>query len=877
MMSKPPQHEQYGTIIRTTPFSDVKLPYHRKKKPDISLERLNERFNSVETMLMELHTLSLNIHNQQNELNQTQLEQNQAISDLTEKNADGDQNHQKLCSILDILGEDIQSLKENMNSMQSSLEQMESQWDQWESFITSQEQNLQAQQLQPSSSYAGNEEAEETDVLNTNEYEPAGAYSDDYFAQNTDLNVENVEYDAEQEAEQQEAEQQEAEYETEQNEEGTYSLDQEQDDWEQDFFDPSESSEPFWEDPQDTLSQAYSADDMNDMGQAEKLVKLEAEIEQELNNLKSSYPSQLGQGDEQALSYEQTNNINGYDGWAGSSYEQAPLLDFTDEPDTEEEVSEEASEETLEDALDGEAFSESDELEEPEEFEELETDWQQVEEQAEQGPEETEEANWEADTKENYEEELYWDSSEYDSEYEATSSEQLETEPESYLNSTDGLSDAIVMEEEAEEEEVDTNWEYNSTEVTTAEEDTDEMPMESYFDGLNDTESEQASSKSANDFESAPTNSNGSEHEEEDILIQQILEDLVESSPEGMHSMHSLEETLHELAKNERDDSLNLDNPASDEVVYSNDQEFLPEWDSNVLIGSDSRSDPQDEFSTDELASWANFSSDIESPEQANEPEYENDTISDFVKWQTAETGIEPEEASWTLDEFSLPEIESALESSQKNADIVHEPNISMAVKNTLNHRTETGRTATILSSRQDITDQALDILQKENQEVSPLLTPESSHLGIFSSVSKQEHQLKTPSANAEKSVGQNHLELPSDPFELPKDIENMSSEKALKEEWDSSEFTSSLSSSSMSVLMDQDITLSLLVDNDDEFFHLSRDLSEGLETVPKVDSIELEEGVPVFNLSSILGSDVLIDEESSAILAENQKEYETE
>ena len=140
-MANRPLH--YGTIIKTTPFSDVKLPHHQGKYSKIS--ELHERFAKVEDLLSKLHTLSLSIQSQQNEMAQSHFEQRQAIQRLTEKSLNGEQNHQKLFSILEILGQDIQFLKENMNSMQNSLEQMEVQWDQWETFIKNQEHSLRTQ------------------------------------------------------------------------------------------------------------------------------------------------------------------------------------------------------------------------------------------------------------------------------------------------------------------------------------------------------------------------------------------------------------------------------------------------------------------------------------------------------------------------------------------------------------------------------------------------------------------------------------------------------------------------------------------------------------------------------------------------------------
>ncbi len=134
----------YGTIIKTNPFSDIKLPYHRDKAPAI-----NERFERVEDLLRELQGLSLELQKQQDELSQNQTQQQQSVQQLekqvSRQRFQEECHYQRFRSIFEILTADIQGIKENMNSMQDSLGQMENQWDQWESFIKSQENGLQDQ------------------------------------------------------------------------------------------------------------------------------------------------------------------------------------------------------------------------------------------------------------------------------------------------------------------------------------------------------------------------------------------------------------------------------------------------------------------------------------------------------------------------------------------------------------------------------------------------------------------------------------------------------------------------------------------------------------------------------------------------------------
>ena len=149
-MAKYSQILDYGTLIKATPFSDVKLPYHCKySKQHLTPAELNQRFARVEQMLQELQKLASNIQEQQNTLFQNQENQRHSVEQITEQLAEqgqgADERHHRLYSILEILNEDIQSLKENMNTMQNSLEQMETQWDQWESFIKDQESSLQGQ------------------------------------------------------------------------------------------------------------------------------------------------------------------------------------------------------------------------------------------------------------------------------------------------------------------------------------------------------------------------------------------------------------------------------------------------------------------------------------------------------------------------------------------------------------------------------------------------------------------------------------------------------------------------------------------------------------------------------------------------------------
>ena len=149
-MAKYSQILDYGTLIKATPFSDVKLPYHCKySKQHLTPAELNQRFARVEQMLQELQKLASNIQEQQNTLFQNQENQRHSVEQITEQLAEqaqgADERHHRLYSILEILNEDIQSLKENMNTMQNSLEQMETQWDQWESFIKDQESSLQDQ------------------------------------------------------------------------------------------------------------------------------------------------------------------------------------------------------------------------------------------------------------------------------------------------------------------------------------------------------------------------------------------------------------------------------------------------------------------------------------------------------------------------------------------------------------------------------------------------------------------------------------------------------------------------------------------------------------------------------------------------------------
>ncbi len=136
---------QYGTIIKTTPFTDIELPHHREYQKKISADDINKRFAKIEEMLVDLQALSLDIQKQQNATIQNYIEQHAIVQNMAEKNSHNDQNHQQLFSILEILNEDIQFLKENMSSMQYSLEQMETQWDQWETFIKDLEYNQQTQ------------------------------------------------------------------------------------------------------------------------------------------------------------------------------------------------------------------------------------------------------------------------------------------------------------------------------------------------------------------------------------------------------------------------------------------------------------------------------------------------------------------------------------------------------------------------------------------------------------------------------------------------------------------------------------------------------------------------------------------------------------
>ncbi|WGK68456.1 hypothetical protein P0082_08180 [Candidatus Haliotispira prima] len=145
---------EYGTVIKTTPFSDIKLPHHREKPSGTTGKDVDKRFEQIEERLQELQDISLRIQNKQDELLQDQKQQQfaqQMEGQFAEQKQYNEQNHRELYSVLEVLNNDIRSLKENMSSVQGSLEQMEGQWDQWESFIKSQELVLQDQlrQVEP--------------------------------------------------------------------------------------------------------------------------------------------------------------------------------------------------------------------------------------------------------------------------------------------------------------------------------------------------------------------------------------------------------------------------------------------------------------------------------------------------------------------------------------------------------------------------------------------------------------------------------------------------------------------------------------------------------------------------------------------------------